>query len=200
MRASKYEGIKHLDTNIEVGVGLKVVEYLFDKEADGKIDIEQKDGNFTLHLTKEGRYKPRVTVKTEKGLLYSSDYYALSLDVKANANQKDPKGAEPLDVAKAFVKAIENDDRQTVDRLVGHSKNSLNFIYGNKDALKRAKSFIKTIDNNSWEQTYNSNGSIEVKVQAYDSKIGKFPIVFEVMPAYGDGVGYGRFLYISDFH
>ena len=110
------------------------------------------------------------------------------------------EGAEPIDVAKAFVQALIEDDREKVERLVGHSSNLLTFIYEDKASLERAKRLAKAIDPNSWKQTYRKNGSIEVQAEANDSQIGKIPIVIEIMYAYGDGAGGGRMLYVSDLH
>ncbi len=104
--------------------------------------------------------------------------------------------AAPIATAKAFVKALINDDRNTVEKLTAHSKNMLNFIYGNPKALQRAKRLAKTINPNSWRERVRANGSIEVTAQAYDDKTGKFPIVFELMPINNNGQ---RF-YISDMH
>ena len=135
-----------------------------------------------------------------EGLLFSSDVYALSLDVKATADQKDPKGAEPMDIAKEFIKALIEDDREKVKRLTGNSKNLLAFIYEDKTSLARAKKLAQEIDPNSWTQTYRANGSIEVRAIANDSIFGQIPIVIEIMYAYGDYVGSGRMLYVSNLH
>ena len=200
MRATKYEGIQSLQTEVEVGTALDIQEYLFDSNGDGIIDESSAEGNFTVNFTEEGRYKPRVTIRTQNDLLYSSGSYALSLDVRVDENQTDPVGAEPIDVAKEFVEALIADDREKVEHLVGYTQDLLDFIYGDNNALERAKGLLLTIDSNSWTQEYRSNGSVEVRVDAYDSQIGKFPIVFEVMHAYGDDAGGGRMLYVSDLH
>ena len=200
MRATVYAGVQSLDTTVEIGTGLNATEYLLDIESDGKIDTIQNDTNFTLHLTDEGRYRPRVTVRTAEGLLYSSGDYALSLDILASADQKDPKGAEPVDVAKEFVEAIRSGDRARVEEMVGYSKSLISFIYDNELSLKRAKRVISEIDSASWKQTYRTNGSIEVKAMAHDKELGDVPIFIEVMFATGDYSGQGRMLYISDLH
>jgi len=103
----------------------------------------------------------------------------------------------PIATAKEFINALINDDKNKIKALSGNSRSMLNFIYRDKKALERAKRLAKTIDSNSWKETKRSNGSIEVTAQAYDSKIGKFPIVFEVMPLNNNG---GQKYYISDMH
>jgi len=104
----------------------------------------------------------------------------------------------PIEVAKEFVEAIANDDRAKVEELTGHSRSLLTFIYGDKQALQRAKKIISTIDKNSWRQQPINSIATEVRVDAYDSKLGKFPIVFEVSKA--DRPEGNRKLYISSFH
>ncbi len=135
MRATRYEGVRQLDTVVEVGTDLNASEYLFDLQSDGTVETVQSEGNFTLRLTEEGRYRPRVTVRTKEGLLYSSAPFALALDVKASQDQKDPKGATPLDVAKAFQTAVLAGDRGEIQRLTGNNPNILYLFYGNKHAL-----------------------------------------------------------------
>ena len=105
MRATAYSGVGSLDVNISIGTLLNVKEYLLDDNSDGVIDQNQtennqtiiyptvSEGNFTVSYTAEGRYKPRVTIRTEDNLLYNSGYYAMALDVKGDENQTDPRGA-----------------------------------------------------------------------------------------------------------
>ena len=182
MRATKYDGVKPLDTTVEVGTYLTVQEYLFDEDGDGIIDETHTpdDTNFTLNLTQEGRYKPRVTIRTEDNLLYSSSYYALSLDVKADANQSDPKGAEPIDVAKEFVEAIMSDDRERVEHLTGYNQKISYLIYSNPKATKFIKKIYSNITN--WEQQYNSMGDASVKIE-YEDNGTIYGGGFEIIPA-----------------
>jgi len=106
---------------------------------------------------------------------------------------------EPIAVAKEFVEAIANDDRAKVEEITGHSRSLIKFIYDDKQALQRAKRLIQTIDKNSWSQKpIVGNTVTEVKAYAYDSKIGKFPIVFEISKA--ERPGSDRKLYVSNFH
>ena len=105
---------------------------------------------------------------------------------------------EPIAVAKEFVEAIANDDRAKVEEITGHSRSLIKFIYDDKQALQRAKRLILTIDNNSWRQQPINSIATEVRVDAYDSKLGKFPIVFEVSKT--DRPEGNRKLYISSFH
>jgi len=105
---------------------------------------------------------------------------------------------EPTAVAKEFVEAIANDNRAKVEEITGHSRSLLKFIYDDKEALQRAKRLILTIDNNSWRQQPINSIATEVRVDAYDSKLGKFPIVFEVSKV--DRPKGNRKLYVSSFH
>ena len=115
----------------------------------------------------------------------------------SNISKLERQTATPIATAKEFINALINDDKNKIKALSGNSRSMLNFIYRDKKALERAKRLAKTIDSNSWKETKRSNGSIEVTAQAYDSKIGKFPIVFEVMPLNNNG---GQKYYISDMH
>ncbi len=212
LRASAYRGVESLTTTIIASTLLDAKTMLFDTDGDGIIDqalppeahTENNVTYYTAELnatyTEEGRYRPRVTVETQEGPLFSSGAFALSLDVVSDANQKDPKGAEPIDIAKAFVKALIEDDRDSVERLTGYSANLLAFIYEDKASLERAKRLAKEIDPDSWKQTYRSNGSIKVTAEANDDQFGKITITIEVMYAYGDGAGSGRMLYVSDVY
>ena len=159
MRASRYEGIKRLDTVVEVGTDLNALEYLFDLESDGTIETVQSEGNFSLHLTEEGRYRPRVTIRTKEGLLYSSGPYALALDVKADASQKDPKGATPLDVAKRFVQTIEDGDTGALQRYIGEGSRYETVLYDPK-AIRTIGEIYTHIK--SWDMTYNNSGDASV--------------------------------------
>ncbi len=164
MRATEYEGIGSLQTEVEVGTLLNVREYLFDSDGDGVIDETHMSGdsNFSVNLTQEGRYKPRVTIRTEDGLLYSSGGYVLSLDVKADENQKDPIGAQAIDVAKSYVQAIINNDRESVERLLGHNQRMIGYIYGDPRAQQFLAEMYSKIIN--WEQTYHDSGYASVKI------------------------------------
>ena len=161
MRAGSYEGIGSLQTIVEVGTLLNVSEYLFDSNGDGIIDETSTDGNFSVNYTQEGRYKPRVTIRTTEGLLYSSGDFALSLDVKSTADQKDPIGAEPINVAKAFVKAVLEDDRESVESLTGNNAKILQMLYGNAYALPLLKTIYTSI--NTWQvKAWNVDGRASV--------------------------------------
>ena len=203
MRATEYEGVQSLDTTVEVGtLDLNVTEYLFDVEADGKIDTIQTDANFTLHLTQEGRYRPRVTVRTSKGLLFSSDDYALSLDVKATADQKDPAGAEPIDIAKAFVQALLEDDREKVERFFLYSGSRwIRMLY--EDDARRAsmREHLRNINELDWKQEYQPSGAATVTTTVHDSNMNKdIPIGFELTPAKFDGMPRGRMWFVRAFY
>ncbi|MEJ2526969.1 MAG: DUF5011 domain-containing protein [Sulfurovaceae bacterium] len=165
MRAGSFEGVRSLQTTVEVGTLLDVQEYLFDIERDGVIDVihAASDGNFTVNLTQEGRYKPRVTIRTTNNLLYSSGNYALSLDVKADANQTDPKGYEAIDEAKHYIQAIIDDDRESVEQLLGNNERLIGYVYNDPKAQHfLAESYGKIT---SWEQTYHDSGYASVKIQ-----------------------------------
>ncbi|MEJ2497169.1 MAG: hypothetical protein P8Y43_06815, partial [Sulfurovaceae bacterium] len=157
--------VRSLQTTVEVGTLLDVQEYLFDIERDGVIDVihAASDGNFTVNLTQEGRYKPRVTIRTTNNLLYSSGNYALSLDVKADANQTDPKGYEAIDEAKHYIQAIIDDDRESVEQLLGNNERLIGYVYNDPKAQHfLAESYGKIT---SWEQTYHDSGYASVKIQ-----------------------------------
>jgi len=202
MRATVYEGVQSLDTTVEVGTDLNVTEYLFDVEGDGQVDTIQADANFTVHLTDEGRYRPRVTVRTVEGLLYSSGAYALSLDVKATADQKDPKGAEPIDIAKEFVQALIEDDRDKVERFFLYSGSRwIRMLY--EDDARRAsmREKLRNINEADWSQVYQPSGAATVTTTVHDSSTNQdIPIGFELSLASFDGVVQGRTWFIRAFY
>lgn len=169
IRASEFEGVQSLQTIVTIDTLLKTKKYLFDSNGDGVIDESQlsDDNNFTVNLTKEGRYRPRVTIRTEDNLLYSSGDHTISLDVKANEAQKDPTGAAPIDVAKEFVDALINDDRETVEELLGHNENLVYIIYGKPGGTAYFKKIYSSIS--SWEQTYHLIGDASISISYEDN-------------------------------
>ena len=201
MRATEYEGVHSLQTEVEVGTGLDAQEYLFDSNGDGIIDERSTDGNFTVNFTEEGRYKPRVTIRTQNDLLYSSGNYALSLDVKADENQTDPVGAEPIDVAKEFVRALIEDDRDTVETLLMSGNKWLKMLYSNDQRRVNMIEKLKNITNDSWEQNYHPSGAATVTATVYDTGLNQeIPIGFELTPASFDGIPRGHFWFVRAFY
>jgi hypothetical protein len=120
--------------------------------------------------------------------------------VKADANQTDPVGAQPVDVAKEFVRALIEDDREKIESLVGYSRSLLHYIYSDDDLRLKAIERAMHIDESSWSQIYNDNGSITVTVYVDDSTIGRFPITFIVMYYISDLPYSGRKLYIDNLY
>ncbi|MEA2092226.1 MAG: hypothetical protein U9O83_07675 [Campylobacterota bacterium] len=200
MRANKYEGIQSLQTTVEVGTLLKAQEYLFDDNGDGVIDQTNTEGNFTVNYTKEGRYKPRMTIRTQQNLLYSSGSYALSLDVKADENQTDPVGAQPVDVAKEFVRALIADDREMIEKLTMKSNHLLDFIFKDEQVREIAIQRAKLIEPNSWKQIYHPSGAVTVNAKINDPQLGTFDIGFELTPFQPYGAYNGRFWYVNTFY
>lgn len=175
---------------------LTASEYLFDNNGNGVIDEISIDGNFTVNYTQEGRYKPRVTIRTIDNLLYSSGDFAISLDVKADANQTDPIGAEPIDAAKAFVKALIEDERKTVEYLLGHNKRYIDYIYADPTRLAGAVEYYKHIV--SWEQTYHNSGYATVTIQI-DNGVEQTDGGFEMVTA-DQQIRTGRYWLIRTFY
>jgi len=202
MRASRYSDVGSLETEITVGTTLDAVEYLLDSDGDGDIDEIRQDGNFSEGYYDEGRYKPRVTIRTSDNLLFSSDYYAMSLDVKASADQKDPAGAEPIDVAKAFVEAIINDDRGEVERFFLYSGSRwVRMLYENDVRRASMREKLKHINASDWKQEYQPSGAATVTTTVHDSSTNKdIPIGFELTPASFDGYKRGRFWLVRAFY
>ncbi len=81
LNIDKREGFEKLDTTIKIQTSLSASKYFLDKDSDGLIDETKSDANFDVNYTKEGRYFPRVTVKTSDGTLYTTQKNT-SLDVK----------------------------------------------------------------------------------------------------------------------
>ncbi len=157
LSVNKFSDVGELNATILVHTTFDVSEYMFDKEGDGIIDAVSTDHNFTYIYTQEGRYRPKVTVKTTSGELYTTEYYALSLDVKADASQKDPSGATPMVIAKKFIHALLTDDKETVIKLLGNNQKLIHFIYSDPQRLEIAKSHYRDIKPDSWVETYFSD-------------------------------------------
>ena len=190
MYALKYEGVQSLETSVLVRTALDAKEYLFDSEGNGMIDVTQTDGNFTVSYRKEGRYKPRVTVRTTDGLLYSSsNNFSISLDVKASATQKDPKGAEAIDVAKAFVQAIIDEDREKVESLIGHNDKLEKVLYTKPEVRVFLKSIYSHIT--QWSQTYHQLGDATISI-TYEDNGTTHHGGFELMLHHSHGLYTGR--------
>ncbi|WP_428739126.1 hypothetical protein [Sulfurimonas sp.] len=162
MHADSFSGVKSLQTDVKVGTLLNAKKYLFDQNGDGIIDEIKEDANFSVNLNQEGRYKPRITILTDDDVLYSSNSFALSLDVKADANQTDPVGAQPVDEAKHFVEALINNDRASVEEWFGHNEKLISYIYSDPKIQPFLAETYKHIT--SWEQTYHDSGYATVKI------------------------------------
>jgi len=199
MRATKYSAVDSLETNITVGTSLDAVEYLLDINRDGVIDETQNDGNFTLTLEEEGRYKPRVTIRTSDGLLFSSDYFALSLDVKGDDDQIDPEGSDPLTLAKEFFQIILEDDRARVEELLAYNPRMLLFLYKNPNTLKEVKKRIPKIKPDSWKMTYHNNGEATVTCIIQINNDDEYEAGFEFRTL-SMQVYTGRFWYIKTLY
>jgi len=180
MRAGAFSGVGTLQTTVKAGTSLDTATYLFDADGDGSIDAVSSDGIFSVDFNREGRYRPRVTVRTTENLLFSSNDYALSLDVKATADQFDPAGAEPVDVAKAFVAALIENDRQKLEKFTMMSQRLLEFIYDDEPARLLAIERAKRIDENSWQQTYDNNGGATATAKINDPDLGEIQIGFDM--------------------
>ncbi|MEN8148049.1 MAG: Ig-like domain-containing protein [Campylobacterota bacterium] len=200
MRAGSYEAIGSLQTTVEVGTLLTVSEYLFDNNGNGVIDEINTDGNFTVNYSQEGRYKPRVTIRTINNLLYSSGDFVLSLDVKATADQKDPTGAEPVDVAKEFVQALIANDRGVIERITMNNERLITFIYQDENTRQMAAERTKFIDPNSWQQTYHPGGGATVTAQIDEPQVGRYQIGFELSTTQSYGQNQGRFWFVRTFY
>jgi len=178
MRAEAHEGVQSLSTPVQTATLLDASQYLFDTDGDGVIDTTKNDDNITINLTKEGRYRPRVTIRTAKNVLYSSNDFTLSLDVKADAAQKDPAGAQPVDVAKEFVKALIDNDRSIIERLLGYNQKFINYIYSDPVRLAGAMNYYKHIV--TWEQVYHNSSyaTVTINIDVGTSQIdGGFEMV-----------------------
>jgi hypothetical protein len=197
MQADAYSGVSYLQTNVDIGTSLDAQRYLIDNDGDGIIDEVKTDANFSVNLNKEGRYKPKVTIETSDNVLYSSDDFALSLDVKADANQTDPVGAQPVDAAKEFVKALIDNDRETVERLLGYNQTNIEFIYADSQRLNEAIAYYKTII--KWEQVYYNSSYATVTIYLDDNNTEQSDGGFEMFLA-DQQIKTGRYWLIRSFY
>jgi len=163
MHATKYSAIEILETNITIDTSLDATEYLLDINRDGIIDEVNDNGHFSLTLIKEGVYQPRVTIRTHDGLLFSSDYFALSLEVKKESEQNDPPQTEPIVIAKKFVASLLADDRKEVELLLAKNQRVIDAIYHNEDTLALFKNIYRHII--EWQWVYHSASEASVKIK-----------------------------------
>jgi len=91
--------------------------------------------------------------------------------------QIDPKGSQPLDVAKKFVNSLINGENDKVEKLLGYDQKNINFIFSDQNRLSNAINYYKQII--SWSQKYiNSNYAI---VKAHiKTKNDDFDTTFEL--------------------
>jgi len=95
---------------------------------------------------------------------------------------------------------LTNEKNATANTLLLERSIRKKFYGGSEDKMYKYIGKVKAIYPDSWTQTYQDNGSIEVKAEIHDSKMGKIPITIEIMYADGDQNGGGRMLYVSSFH
>ncbi len=177
--ADKYDGINELKSNLKTYTNIKATKYMLDYDRDGIIDDENNNGNFTVELNSIGRFSPIVTIEDQNGLLFSSSPFDISLTVKSDANQKDPEGYEPIDIAKKFVKAVLEDDRATVVELTSGDPKYSQMIYSKKrntELFKKAYSHIT-----KYEQKYNESGDATVTI-IYKIDGKEYKGMFQMMP------------------
>ncbi len=79
---------------------------------------------------------------------------------------------EPIDVAKAFVKALIDEDKETVEKLLGYNEKNIYFIYSDASRRNMAKQHYKTMTR--WEQKYHNRSYATVK--AYGKESGGFEV------------------------
>jgi len=173
LHADPMRGVGSLTTTITASTLLDAKAILFDTDGDGMIDrtltpVAHSENNVTYYTaelnatyTQEGRYRPRVTVETREGLFFSSSAFALSLDVVSDANQKDPKGARPLDVAYDFKEAILQGDREHIERLLGNNTRLISLLYDHPQALTLLQDIYRKAQN--WQvQDWSKDGRASV--------------------------------------
>jgi len=80
--------------------------------------------------------------------------------IKAKQSPLPVQKKEPLDVAKAFVKALINDDTDTVEKLLAFNEKNINTYYANERSRSFLKTFFQTIK--TWDQTYHDSGYASV--------------------------------------
>ena len=202
IRATKHSAVDSLETNITVETLLDAKEYLFDTNGDGVIDEIKEDENLTITLDVEGRYRPRVTIRTNDGLLFSSNYYALGLDVKADIDQKDPEGAEPIDIAKEFVQALIEDDRGKVERFfLSSGSRWIRMLYEDEVRRTSMREYLRNINASDWKQEYQPSGAATVTTTVHDSKTNQDMLIgFELSLTNFDGTPRGRMWFIRAFY
>jgi len=91
----------------------------------------------------------------------------------------DPKGAEPIDVAKKFVQALIDGDRDTVEKLLGYNERNINFIYSNQDRLNKAIELYKQIQ--YWKKQIYYNSSYAIVKAHIKTATDEFDTTFELV-------------------
>jgi len=190
--ASDFRGVGSLAVSLETSTLLNAKRFLFDTDGDGIIEKElpavkeQTDDNITffsaaldVNYTAEGRYRPMVSVETDDGLFYSTGPFALSLDVVATEDQKDPAGSTPLDIALEFKEAIISNDRAKVERLLGYNSSLIDLIYSDPRALALIQDIYSRAD--EWKvEVWDEQGRASVSF-AFDINGTKYAGGLELM-------------------
>ncbi len=128
--------------------------------ASDVIGLERCFGEEAKHKRKGG-YRPRVTVETQEGPLFSSDAFALSLDVVSDANQKDPKGGRPIGAANDFKEAVLAGKRDRIERLLGYNPRLTSLLLENPYALNILQDIYRKSQN--WKvQDWGKDGRASV--------------------------------------
>jgi hypothetical protein len=106
-----------------------------------------------------------------------------------------------VDVAKEFVKALIEDDRDTVETLLMSGSKWLKMLYSNDQRRVNMIEKLKNINNNSWEQNYHPSGAATVTATVYDTGLNQeIPIGFELTPTSFDGIPRGHFWFVRAFY
>ena len=105
-------------------------------------------------------------------------------------------------MAKGFVQALIEDDREKVERFFLYSGSRwVRMLY--EDDARRAsmREHLRNINVSDWKQEYQPSGAATVTTTVHDSKTNKdIPIGFEISLADFDGIPRGRMWFIRAFY
>ncbi len=127
--------------------------------------------------------KKSIDVDKTPNIVISRDGLSLivaSDDISGIENmqiQMDPQGAEPIDMAKAFVQALIDGDRNKVEELLSYDQNRINLIYSNQTNLNQAIALYSQIT--TWSQTYHNSSYATVKAHI-QTATDEFDATFEL--------------------
>jgi len=139
---------------------------------DSSLIVTDKGNKKILLYKHKSDLDRSIDVDTLPNIVISNDDISLIVanegesGIKNLKIQINPKGAEPIDIAKRFTKAIINDDRATVEEILSYKQRYIDKLYGTQNLKTFFADKYKSIV--SWKQEYHSKSYATVTAHTKD--------------------------------